>query len=145
MEHHHPRLSRVSPAKRSHYSGPIQWARGDVEALRRRAPPIHEMVTSAGSAGTPSKQVRHMPLSTGRVRFCTRACSSRASRARIRDGGLRLTTVAGGPTTTVLYTAAPDSKCPQLACPRLALPWLPLEAPSGAFWCRLQDGRSGEA
>jgi len=32
--------------------------------------------------------------------FRTRACSSTVSRARIRDGGLRLTTVAGGPTTT---------------------------------------------
>ena len=41
-----------------------------------------------------------LSLSTGRVRFRTRACSSTASRARIRDGGLRLTTVAGGPTTT---------------------------------------------
>jgi len=35
-----------------------------------------------------------------RVRFRTRACSSTASRARVRDGGLRLTTVSGGPSTT---------------------------------------------
>ena len=41
-----------------------------------------------------------MLLSTGRVRFRTRASSSTASRARVRDGGLRLTTMAGGPSTT---------------------------------------------
>ena len=52
-----------------------------------------------------------MPLSTGRVRFRTRSCSSTASRARIRDGGLRLTTQAGGPTTT--GTQILSSTCPR--------------------------------
>ena len=67
--------------------------------------------SSASSAGTPSTRLRPMALSTGRVRFRTRACSSTASRARVRDGGLRLTTQAGGPSTT--GTQNLSSTCPR--------------------------------
>jgi len=52
-----------------------------------------------------------MALSTGRVRFRTRTCSSTASRARVRDGGLRLTTVTGGPSTK--GTQILSSTCPR--------------------------------
>ena len=60
------------------------------------------------------------------VRFRTRACSSTASRASIRDGRLRLTTLAGGPSTTGTQIFSSTflaglwslSACVACACPR---------------------------
>ena len=86
---------------RRHQKAPLGASSGSHgKASRGHASRGHFECSNASSAGMPSTQLRPMPLSTGRVRFRTRACSSTASRASVRDGRLRLTTVTGGPSTT---------------------------------------------
>ena len=102
------------PSCRRYQKAPLGASSGNhTKASRGRASRGHfELVwNSTSSAGTPSTRLRPMALSTGRVRFCTRACSSTASQARVREGGLRLTTVTGGPSTT--GTQNLSSTCPR--------------------------------
>jgi len=90
--------------------------------------------------GPPATVVRRSPPSLILARDAVEEQARVRKRTSPVDKGIGRSCVLGVPAELALLHPIQNA-----LMFRLALPWLPLEAPSSAFWCRLQDGRSGEA
>ena len=87
--------------------------------------------------GPPATVVRRSPPSLILARDAVAEQARVRKRTRHVDKGIGRSCVLGVPAELALLHTIQNALGWHV---RLALPWLPLEAPSGAFCCRLQDG-----